>query len=264
MLTRMRDCSRFLFPKDGAVHELAAHMARHKRIQTPGLFRHVIARGNGRMRIFVDDLDFTKFIHLMADIVERFEVECWNYCLMPNHYHLTLRPSRPNLSETVRYLNGSYGLWWNRRHDRVGHVFQGRFKDQIVQRHDYLLVLGRYIALNPVRAELVTRPEQWKWSSYAGTAGLAPAPPFVAVSSVLQLFGEGEPDTLQTRFANYVMGPTAEDQTENRIRSTERVLGDALFKKSVRRGGINRPNDIAETSPPGFTNRGIDIEAAPV
>jgi hypothetical protein len=146
----------------------------------------------------------------------------------------------------------------------VGHVFQGRFKDQIVQRHDYLLVLVRYIALNPVRAELVTCPEQWKWSSYAGTAGLAPPPSFVPVSSVLQLFGEGDPDILQTRFANYVMGPSNEDQTENRIRSTERVLGDAPFKKSVRRGEINGPGDIAEISPSGFTSYRIDVEGAPV
>ncbi len=137
-----------------------------------------MARGNGRMRIFLDDLDYTKFVHLLADVLERFEVECWHYCLMPNHYHLTLRASRPNLSETVRHLNGTYGTWWNRRHDRVGHVFQGRFKDQIVQRQDYLLTLGRYIVLNPVRAGLVTRPEQWQWSSYAGTVGLAPAPAF--------------------------------------------------------------------------------------
>jgi len=231
-------------------------MARNKRILTPGLFRHVIARGNGRMRIFLDDLDFNKFIHLLADVVDRFEVECWHYCLMPNHYHLTLRPSRPNLSAAVQYLNGSYGLWWNRRHDRVGHVFQGRFKDQIVQRQDYLLTLGRYIALNPVRGQLVARPEEWKWSSYAGTVGLAPAPAFVAVSSVLQLFGEDVPEVLQAKFTSFVLGPNNEDQTENRIRSTERVLGDAFFKQSLRRG-MNWRGDVAETA-------AADFEGAPV
>jgi len=216
------------------------------------------------MRIFLDDLDYDKFVHLLADVLERFEVECWHYCLMPNHYHLTLRPSRPNLSETVRLLNGSYGLWWNQRHDRVGHVFQGRFKDQIVQQHDYLLALGRYIALNPVRAALVTRPEQWQWSSYAATVGLAPTPAFVAVSSVLQLLGEQEPEILQVRFANYVMGSSHEDQTENRIRSTERILGDAKFKKSLRASGSTGLSHVAKTAQADPMAQEIDIEGAPV
>ena len=239
-------------------------MARNKRIQTPGLFRHVMARGNGRMRIFLDDIDYNKFVHLLADVLERFEIECWNYCLMPNHYHLTLRPSRPNLSETLRNLNGSYGLWWNKRHDRVGHVFQGRFKDQIVQRDDYLLALCRYIALNPVRAELVSRPQEWKWSSYAATVGLTPQSPFVAVSSVLQLFGEDEPEILRARFTSYVMDTSDEDQTENRIRSTERILGDAAFKKSVRRSGMTRNGDVAETALADLVTYPNEVEGAPV
>jgi REP-associated tyrosine transposase len=200
------------------------------------------------MTIFLDDLDYGKFVHLLADIVERFEMECWNYCLMPNHYHVTLRPRRPNLSEAVRHLNGTFGHWWNRRHDRIGHVFQGRFKDQIVQRDDYLLVLCRYIALNPVRAGLVARPEEWKWSSYAGTVGLTPSLPFVAVSSVLRQLGEGEPEILQARFADYVSAAIDGDTTEDRIRSAERILGDAAFKRSISGASLDiadRPAEIA-------------------
>jgi REP-associated tyrosine transposase len=200
------------------------------------------------MTIFLDDLDYGKFVHLLADIVERFEMECWNYCLMPNHYHVTLRPRRPNLSEAVRHLNGTFGHWWNRRHDRVGHVFQGRFKDQIVQRDDYLLVLCRYIALNPVRAGLVARPEEWKWSSYAGTVGLTQSLPFVAVSSVLRQLGEGEPEILQARFAGYVSAAIDGDTTEDRIRSAERILGDTAFKRSISGASLDiadRPAEIA-------------------
>ena len=208
-------------------------MARKKRIQAPGLLRHVMARGNGRMRIFIDDLDYGRFVHFLADTVEHFDLECWNYCVMPNHYHVTLRPSRPNLSEAIRNLNGSYGLWWNKRHERVGHVFQGRFKDQIVQRDGYLLALCRYVALNPVRAGLVTRPEEWRWSSYASTVGLRPLLPFVSAHAVLRQLGEGQLEALQTRFANYVSAGTDQDLTEDRIRSTERILGDAAFKKSI-------------------------------
>src|SRR5258708_25864004 len=95
-----------------------------------------------------------KFLYVLGDMVEDFSVECWDYCLMPNHYHLTLRTRNPNLSSAIRYLNSVYALWWNATHSRVGHVFQGRFKDQIVQPEGYLLSLLRYISLNPVRAGL--------------------------------------------------------------------------------------------------------------
>jgi putative transposase len=147
-------------------------MARKPRIQTPGLLRHVVSRGNGRMCIFLDDGDYRQFVHLLGLVCEEYAVECWSYCLMPNHYHAALRPQRANISAAIRCLNGEYAQWWNRKHGKVGHAFQGRFKDQIVQRERYLLALLRYIALNPVRAGLAPRPEEWDWSSYRALAGL--------------------------------------------------------------------------------------------
>lgn len=186
------------------------------------------------MRIFLDSADYQKFVHLLADVVESFEIECWSYCLMPNHYHAALRPIRPNLSEAIRELNGNYGQWWNRRHGRVGHVFQGRFKDQIVQQEGYVLALFRYIARNPVRAGLKARPEDWQWSSYAATIGLRPVPPFVAAPLVLGQFGECESRIQQTRFADFVMGGEPRACPEDRIRSKERILGDKSFKETVR------------------------------
>jgi putative transposase len=124
----------------------------------PGLIRHVMARGNGRMRIYEDDRDYRCFLTMMGDILQQFNIECWNYCLMPNHYHLTLRPQEANLSVAMQRLNGNYAQRWNRRHNRVGHVFQGRFKAQIVQREGYLPCLCRYVPRNPPRANLVPRP----------------------------------------------------------------------------------------------------------
>ena len=172
----------------------------------PGLVRHVMARGNGRMSIFLDDTDYRQFVHLLGDVVEDLEIQCWNYCVMPNHFHATLCPTLPNLSEALRRINGRYAQWWNRRHARVGHVFQGRFKDQIVQREGYLAALCRYVALNPVRAGLVERPGDWEWSSYAATAGQCPSPSFLAVDSVLRQFGDGDLPELQERFAAHVLG----------------------------------------------------------
>jgi putative transposase len=217
-------------------------MARHQRIQIAGLIRHVMARGNGRMPIFLDDTDYRWFVHLLGEVVEDLEVECWNYCLMPNHYHATLRPTLPNLSEAVRRLNGTYAQWWNKRHSRVGHVFQGRFKDQIVQREGYLLTLSRYVALNPVRAKLVQDPQDWPWSSYAATVGKGVPPSFLAVDSVLRQFGQVDRRILQSRFADLVQGDPQDESAEDRIRSNERILGDSLFKRSFRDGAESQEN----------------------
>ena len=209
-------------------------MARQKRIKTPGFIRHVISRGNGRMRIFLDDEDYARFVNLLSDAVEEFEVTCLNYCIMPNHYHLTLCPTRPNLSDAIKKLNGVYAQWWNARHGHVGHVFQGRFKDPIVEEQGYLVRLCRYVALNPVRARLTERPEDWKWSSYAATTGLHPCPPFIAAEKVLGQFGADEERLLQARFAEYVMSSEERECTDDRIRAHEPIFGSRAFKLAVR------------------------------
>jgi REP-associated tyrosine transposase len=206
-------------------------MARHNRIQTPGLIRHVMSRGNGRMTIFLDDTDFRKFVYILGDVVETFSIKCWSFCVMSNHYHATLQPSRANLSEAIRQLNGAYAQWWNKRHARVGHTFQGRFKDQIVQRDDgYLLALIRYVEMNPVRARLVERPEDWRWSSYSAIAGLTSCPAFLDAAATLRLFGD-DVRVQRARFAEFVT-VDPDDTIADRIRSSERILGDRSFKAS--------------------------------
>jgi putative transposase len=215
-------------------------MPRSLRNQEPGLIRHVMGRGNGRMTIFVDDLDYRQFIQLFSQMVEDFDVECWNYCAMSNHYHATLVPRLRNISAAMQWLNGSYARWWNRRHVKVGHAFQGRFKAQIVQRDSYALTLSRYVALNPVRAALVKRPEEWRWSSYASIIGLRPAPSFLAIDATLGLFGEADRPVLQKRFAEFVLA-SCEDERDDRIRSNQRVLGDVAFKISIGARGASSP-----------------------
>jgi len=187
------------------------------------------------MRIFEDDGEYRFFLLLFADITHHFKIDCLNYCLMPNHYHLTVLPTLPNLSDAIRQLNGSYAQWWNKRHDRVGHVFQGRFKDQIVQREGYFLNLCRYIARNPKRARLTARPEEWPWSSYAATIGLRPLPEFLNIIPTLRQFGDEDDAQLRARFRAYV-DCDLDDEVEDRIRSRERIIGDRLFKTAVRLG----------------------------
>jgi putative transposase len=193
-----------------------------------------MARGNGKMPIFLDDQDYRRFVFLLGDIVEEFNLECWNYCVMPNHYHATIRPRHANISIAMRALNSRYAQWWNRRHERVGHTFQGRFKDQVVQEDRYALALSRYVARNPLRAGLVERPEDWPWSSYRSTAGIETVPSFLSVSSTLRMFGDADDEVLWRRFIEFVVGEAGDDAASDRIRSAERVIGTAAFKTEIR------------------------------
>ena len=203
------------------------------------------------MTIFEDDQDYRCFMTLLGDVVEDFEIECWNYCLMPNHYHLTLQPTQPTLSSAMRQLNGTFAQRFNKRHDRVGHLFQGRFKDQIVQREGYLSALCRYVARNPCRAGLVSQPEDWEWSSYGAIVGTCAAPGFLNTSSTLNMFGPGEQSVLQAAFREFVCGDP-DKALEERFRSKDRVIGDRAFRAALRprphpapivahslRGGLN-------------------------
>jgi putative transposase len=183
-----------------------------------------MARGNGRMTIFLDDRDYREFIQLLRQVTERYRLQCWNYCAMPNHYHATIRPSEPNLSTAMQLLNGRYARYWNSRHRRNGHVFGGPFKAQLVQDDGYALTLCRYIALNPVRARLVDRPEEWPWSSYAAAIGLRPLPSFLAGDAALALLGDASRSTLRQRFAAFV-GAGCDDIDDDRFRSTDAIIG---------------------------------------
>src|SRR5882724_3151778 len=162
-------------------------MARPLRIEFPGGLYHVTARGNGRLAIFIDDSDREQFLTVLASVVARYRVLCHAYCLMGNHYHLLLETPEANLSRAMRQLNGVYGQGFNRSHGRSGHVFEGRFQAQVVDKDAYLRAVCRYIVLNPVRAGLVAHPRQWAWSSYRATAGEAPLPAFLTVDWVLSL-----------------------------------------------------------------------------
>jgi REP element-mobilizing transposase RayT len=193
-----------------------------------------MSRGNARMQIFLDEADYRKFFYVLGDVLDAYEVECWDFCAMPNHYHLALRNTRRNLSEALRHLNGEYATWWNSEHKKVGHVFQGRFKDQIVQREGYLLSLVRYIALNPVRAGLVQRPDAWPWSSYRYTAGLCHPPSFLAWQQILDQFGEDDLQTSRARYVRHVLSLSMDENVhDEHFRSRRRVIGDAAFKRSI-------------------------------
>lgn len=164
-------------------------MARPLRLEFAGAVYHLTARGNARRDIFLDDADRIRFLSLLAREVAQQGWLCYAYCLMNNHYHLLIETPEPNLVAGMRRLNGAYCQAFNRRHEQVGHVLQGRYQSIVVDRDNYLLELCRYLVLNPVRAGMVARAEAWRWSSYRATLGRIKAPAWLAVDQVLPRFG---------------------------------------------------------------------------
>jgi REP element-mobilizing transposase RayT len=179
-------------------------MARPLRPNFPGGLYHVTARGNDRRTIFEDDADRSLFLIVLASVVARYRVSCHAYCLMRNHYHVLLQTPDGNLSTAMRQLNGVYTQRFNRRHERCGHVFQGRYGAQLVDGQAYLHEVCRYIVLNPVRAGLVEHPRQWAWSSYRATAGEAAAPGFLSVDWLRSASGTGSPAAATRSYIRFV------------------------------------------------------------
>ncbi len=164
-------------------------MARPLRVQYPGALYHVISRGNERSAIFRDVRDHRTFLFTLGWVVEKFGWRVHSYCLLGNHYHLLIETPEENLTKGMHSLNGRYSQAFNRRHDRAGHVLEGRYKAILVEKEAHLLELHRYIVLNPVRARLVTRPEDWTWSNYRATCGLRERPAWLEVRWTLSQFG---------------------------------------------------------------------------
>jgi putative transposase len=141
-------------------------MARRPRLLAPGLLYHVIARGNQRRPTFVDERDYRAYLTRLATYRDRYAVRLYAYCLMPNHVHLLVETGLPPLSKFMQGLQQAYTVRFNRVHDTVGHVFQGRYKAIVCDSDAYLATLVRYIHLNPVRAGLVARPEDYPHSGH--------------------------------------------------------------------------------------------------
>ncbi|HMP74292.1 MAG TPA: transposase [Kiritimatiellia bacterium] len=186
-------------------------MARPLRIDVPGGWYHVTARGQRRERIYYDARDRKEFLARVEEMTKRFLVEVHAYALMPNHYHLLIRSPKANTSPAMQWLNTGYGMWWNRRHGQVGHVFQGRFKSILVEGGATLLTVSQYLHFNPVAvkglgwakrekaAEALgwqkSSPQQarkrletlrsYRWSSYRAYAGYEPAPCWLSRSVIL-------------------------------------------------------------------------------
>jgi len=202
-------------------------MARPLRIEFAGGLYHITSRGNARQDIYTDNHDRAAFLEFMDKTRARFGWHVHAYCLMGNHYHLLIETATPTLARGMKLLNGSYTQLFNRKHQRVGHLFQGRYKAILVDKESYLLELARYIVLNPVRARMVRTAAQWEWSSYRATAGIAEKAPLLTTDWILSCFADKR-NQAQERYRRFVQAgrnqPSPWEQLKNQI-----YLGDDKF-----------------------------------
>jgi putative transposase len=146
---------------------------------------------------------------------------------MDNHYHLLIETPDGNLSCGMRQLNGVYTQAYNRRHRKVGHIFQGRFKAILVEKESYLLELCRYVVLNPVRAKSVKSPEDWRWSSYSATANESKAVPCLTVDWILGQFGSEKKQAVRS-YKEFIMAGLKEDSPWKNLKG-QILLGEEGF-----------------------------------
>jgi REP element-mobilizing transposase RayT len=173
------------------------------RDEVPGGVYHVTARGNNQGPIYRDHADRTAFLRLLGRVANKYRWTGLGYCLMGNHYHLLVRIPFGGLSRGMDVLNGGYARRTNVRYGRSGHVFGRRFQSTFVESEEQLLEASRYIVLNPVRASLCSRPEDWLWSSYRACAGLEHAPSFLVPEDLLCLFAR-KPEAARASYRRFV------------------------------------------------------------
>lgn len=207
-------------------------MARPLRIQYPDAVYHVTCRGNEKKDIFRDDADRSRFVQLLNQSVNIYTVKLHSYVLMTNHFHLLVETPLANLSEFMRHFNIAYIGYFNRRHSRVGHLYQGRYKSILVEKNEYLSILSRYIHLNPVRIKSLQNREQrerykqlisYPWSSLAGYLSKRKRQHFVQYALVLSEYG-GETDKARKAYRKVLI----EEMTQGRG-VYEEVVGQSVI-----------------------------------
>ncbi len=202
-------------------------MSRPLRIEFAGAFYHVTSRGNGRKSIYRDGEDRSSFLQVLHKVNQRCHWLCHAYCLMDNHYHLIIETPEGNLSRGMRQLNGVYTMYFTRRHRSIGHIYQGRVKAILVEKESYLLEVCRYVTLNPVRAGLVKRPEDWGWSSYRGTGGLNKPHPSLTIDWILGQMGQSRREAVK-RYRAYVREGMGADTLWKKVKG-QSILGEKDF-----------------------------------
>lgn len=206
-------------------------MARPLRIEYEGAVYHVTSRGNGRKSIFKDESDKELFLSRLEKVNKLYNWLCYAYCLMNNHYHLIIETPEGNLSRGMRQINGIYTQMFNKRHRKTGHIFQGRYKAILIQKESHLLEACRYVVLNPVRAKIVQKPEDYKWSSYRGTVGIEKTHPCLTTEWILGQYSKRKRDA-ERRYKEFVEAGIGGESIWKEVKG-QCILGKEEFVESL-------------------------------
>jgi putative transposase len=209
-------------------------MSRPLRIEYAGALYHVTSRGDRQATLFRDDSDRSVWLSVLDQVCQRYNFVVHGFCQMTNHYHLVLATAEGNLAQGMRLLNGAYSQYFNRRHDLVGHVFQGRYKAILVQRETYLLELTRYVVLNPLRAGMVSTLEDWRWSSHHYVMSTTPPPRWLEVRAILDQF-HADPAVAVGLYQRFVQAGRSMDSPLKKTQH-QLILGDETFTAGALRG----------------------------
>ena len=207
-------------------------MSRPLRIEFSGACYHITARGNFGQALFTDIEDAQKFLDLLIIEIKQHQWLCHSYCLVGDHYHLVIETPEPNLGRGMGRLNMRYSQWFGRRHQRSGHLFQGRYKAILFEKDRHLPEICRHVVNNPVRLDLVNRVDLWRWSSYRALASDDAWSDWLTTEFVLSAFGP-DLDAAQSAWRTYVEdAPDAATPWKN-LRAGH-YLGSEAFLNSLK------------------------------
>ena len=184
-------------------------MAREARQWVAGAIYHVFSRGSNRQAIFLNHGDYVEFEMIFAAAFRKHELDCFGWSLMPNHWHGVLRCPPGGLSRFMKTVNHRYSLRFDRRWGRTAHLFANRFGAVLQTSEQQFLGTLRYVVRNPVEAGICASPYDARWTSFAATAGIAPAPAYLRVDQILDCFGSDR-DAARRRYVDFVIDEAAE------------------------------------------------------
>lgn len=233
-------------------------MARPLRIHYSNAWYHVMNRGADRKKIFRNNLHRTIFLELLDECHRMYNINIHAYCLMDNHYHLLISTPDANLSQAMRHLNGVYTQRFNRLMKSDGSLFRGRYKAKIIEDDCYLLIVSRYIHLNPVEANIAANPSQYKWSSYPAYIGMVKPPSWLSTDTLREMISHTISLSHINDYQDYVENhDITEINTFTSTKLTSPIFGSSAFKekilstievsmKNACAPDINRARDIPE------------------
>ena len=207
-------------------------MARPLRIEYPGAYYHLINRGLERRDTFRHLKDYEYFLGLLERIKEKYGIVVHAFCLMPNHYHLFIQTPQGNLSKAMRQLDGNHTQKFNKRYKRVGPLFQGRYKAVLIDADSYSLQLVKYIHLNPVKAKLVQKPEEYQFSSYASYTGKSKIPVYLNIKWLLSQYANSKNKAIK-EFKKHTFEFDGEEWEPEREVFKSLILGSSNFIKEI-------------------------------